>query len=46
MTKDNFGTFEIKLPAQNGQAAIAHNSKVKVSLRGLPPSYQVASNRL
>lgn len=32
MTKDNFGTFEIKLPAQNGQAAIAHNSKVKVSL--------------
>lgn len=30
MTKNDFGTFEITLPAKDGQAAIPHNSKVKV----------------
>jgi len=31
MTKNNFGVFEITLPARNGQPAIAHDSKIKVS---------------
>lgn len=31
MTKNNFGVFEITLPAVNGGAAIPHNSKIKVS---------------
>jgi hypothetical protein len=31
MTKDSFGSFEITLPAQNGEPAIPHNSKLKVS---------------
>lgn len=30
MTKDNYGVWEITLPAQNGQPAIAHDSKLKV----------------
>lgn len=30
MKKDEFGTFEITLPAVNGQPAIAHDSKIKV----------------
>jgi len=30
MTKDDFGVFEIHIPAQNGQPAIPHNSKIKV----------------
>lgn len=30
MTKDNFGVFEITLPAVNGQPAIPHDSKIKV----------------
>lgn len=30
MTKDEFGTFEIILPAVNGQSAIPHDSKIKV----------------
>ncbi|WXC47434.1 hypothetical protein QX201_007152 [Fusarium graminearum] len=32
MKKNDFGVFEITLPAQNGQAAIPHNSKLKISL--------------
>ncbi|PHH74381.1 hypothetical protein CDD83_4577 [Cordyceps sp. RAO-2017] len=32
MHKDSFGVFEINLPATDGQPAIAHNSKVKISL--------------
>jgi 1,4-alpha-glucan branching enzyme len=32
MKKNDFGVFEITIPAQNGQAAIPHNSKVKISL--------------
>lgn len=31
MQKDSFGVFEIVLPANNGQPAIPHNSKLKVS---------------
>jgi 1,4-alpha-glucan branching enzyme len=31
MKKDPFGVFEITLPAKDGQPAIPHNSKVKVS---------------
>jgi len=30
MSKNDFGVFEIVLPAQNGQPAIAHDSKIKV----------------
>lgn len=30
MTKDQYGVFEITLPAQNDQPAIPHDSKVKV----------------
>jgi hypothetical protein len=30
MTKNHYGTFEITLPAINGQPAIPHDSKVKV----------------
>lgn len=30
MKKDNFGVFEIVLPAVNASPAIAHDSKVKV----------------
>ncbi|TID20161.1 1-4-alpha-glucan-branching enzyme [Venturia nashicola] len=32
MTKDEFGTFEITIPAVNGQPAIPHDSKIKISL--------------
>jgi 1,4-alpha-glucan branching enzyme len=32
MTKDAFGVFEIIIPAKNGQPAIAHMSKLKVSI--------------
>ncbi|KAM0306617.1 hypothetical protein HYE67_002631 [Fusarium culmorum] len=32
MKKNDFGVFEITLPAQNGQTAIPHNSKLKISL--------------
>lgn len=32
MTKDAFGSFAIDLPAVDGQPAIPHNSKVKISL--------------
>jgi hypothetical protein len=31
MTKNNFGVFEITVPAVNGQPAIPHDSKIKVS---------------
>jgi 1,4-alpha-glucan branching enzyme len=31
MKKDPFGVFEVVLPARDGQPAIAHNSKIKVS---------------
>ena len=31
MKKNDFGTFEVTVPAVNGQPAIPHNSKVKVS---------------
>lgn len=30
MKKNEYGVFEITLPAENGQAAIPHNSKIKV----------------
>ena len=30
MKKNEFGVFEITLPAQNGQPAIPHDSKIKV----------------
>ncbi|GAB0132005.1 hypothetical protein EsDP_00000456 [Epichloe bromicola] len=32
MKKNDFGVFEIVIPAKDGQPAIAHNSKIKVSL--------------
>lgn len=32
MTKNDFGVFEITLPAKNGETAIPHNSKIKISL--------------
>ncbi|CAG9980814.1 unnamed protein product [Clonostachys byssicola] len=32
MVKNEFGVFEITLPAKNGQPQIPHNSKVKISL--------------
>lgn len=32
MTKGEFGVFEIVLPPKDGQPAIPHNSKVKVSV--------------
>jgi 1,4-alpha-glucan branching enzyme len=35
MTKNNYGTFEITVPAVNGQPAIPHDSKIKVSDSGL-----------
>jgi hypothetical protein len=31
MEKDEFGVFQIVLPAVNGQPAIPHDSKIKVS---------------
>jgi 1,4-alpha-glucan branching enzyme len=31
MTKNGFGVFEIVVPPVNGQVAIPHNSKIKVS---------------
>jgi len=34
MKKNEFGVFEITIPPVNGQAAIAHNSKIKVSTVG------------
>ncbi|KZZ94887.1 1,4-alpha-glucan branching enzyme [Moelleriella libera RCEF 2490] len=32
MNKTSFGVFELKIPAKNGQVAIGHNSKIKISL--------------
>ncbi|KAJ2897624.1 hypothetical protein MKZ38_004524 [Zalerion maritima] len=32
MTKDGFGVWEITVPAKDGQPAIPHNSKLKISL--------------
>ncbi|KAK5937184.1 alpha-1,4-glucan branching enzyme [Knufia obscura] len=32
MTKDQFGVFEIHLPARDGVAAISHNTKLKISM--------------
>lgn len=32
MKKDNFGVFEVTVPGKNGQPAIPHDSKIKVSL--------------
>lgn len=40
MKKNEFGVFEIVLPAQNGEPAIAHNSKLKISL-ALPSGERV-----
>jgi len=37
MKKDAYGVFEIQIPARDGQPAIAHNSKVKVSIEGSVP---------
>ncbi|KAH6678940.1 alpha amylase [Plectosphaerella plurivora] len=33
MKKNEFGVFEIVLPPKNGQPAIEHNSKIKISLQ-------------
>lgn len=33
MKKNDYGVFEITVPAKNGQPAIPHNSKLKVSPR-------------
>lgn len=30
MKRDNYGVWEVTLPAKDGQSAIPHNSKVKV----------------
>lgn len=32
MKKDPYGVFELVIPAEDGQPAIAHNSKIKVGL--------------
>ncbi|TVY47288.1 1,4-alpha-glucan-branching enzyme [Lachnellula occidentalis] len=32
MKKDPFGVFEVIIPAKDGQPAIAHNSKIKISM--------------
>lgn len=40
MTKGEFGVFEIVLPPKDGQPAIPHNSKVKISLE-LPTGERV-----
>lgn len=32
MTKDEYGVWELVIPAKDGQPAIAHNSKVKVAI--------------
>jgi 1,4-alpha-glucan branching enzyme len=32
MAKNQFGVFEILIPAINGQPAVAHDSKIKVHL--------------
>ncbi|MCJ1462318.1 alpha-1,4-glucan branching enzyme [Pseudocyphellaria aurata] len=32
MTRDEYGVWEVKLPAKDGQPAIPHNSKVKISM--------------
>ncbi|KAM0246397.1 hypothetical protein ACHAP5_004710 [Fusarium lateritium] len=32
MKKNDYGVFELTIPAQNGQAAIPHKSKLKISL--------------
>lgn len=31
MKKDDFGSFDIVIPAKDGQPAIPHNSKLKVT---------------
>ncbi len=33
MTKNNFGVWEVTLPPKDGQPAITHDSKIKVSNR-------------
>jgi 1,4-alpha-glucan branching enzyme len=42
MKKDDYGVWEIVVPAKNGQPAIAHNSKLKVSDRATVLTYTVA----
>jgi 1,4-alpha-glucan branching enzyme len=32
MTKNDFGVFEVTIPGKDGQAAIPHDSKIKVCL--------------
>jgi hypothetical protein len=32
MKKNEFGVFEITVPAKDGQVAIPHNSKIKVRI--------------
>ena len=32
MTKNDFGVFEVTVPAKDGQPAIPHDSKIKVCL--------------
>lgn len=41
MKKNDFGTFEITIPAKGGKPAIPHNSKVKVSPAFLTSPLQI-----
>lgn len=43
MKRDDFGVWEIVLPAVNGEAAIPHNSKLKVGYI-LKATYWLAGN--
>jgi 1,4-alpha-glucan branching enzyme len=40
MKKNDYGVFELTIPAQNGQAAIPHNSKLKVCKTSLTLSFR------
>jgi 1,4-alpha-glucan branching enzyme len=45
MKKDEFGVFEVVIPAKDGQPAIAHNSKVKVSIEPFRMKHLANYNR-
>ena len=38
MKKDNFGSFDLVIPSQDGQTAIPHNSKLKAGLSSTAPT--------
>lgn len=46
MKKNEFGVFEIIVPAKNGQKAIPHNSKIKVAQQTNLSGPTVFANRL